>query len=117
MGSLKRHGTQDGAAWCHLGQLVNSKWDRTIVAYYSAILHLVCLIFLLSPIVHLYCKVVGTPVVSLKIPCTQDGAELSAIQANSRDVKTGRNYGDNSTILHPICFILLLSPLVYSTLE
>jgi hypothetical protein len=86
--------------------------------YYSAIFHLVCLILLLSPIVHLYCKVVGTPVVSLKIPCTQDGAELSAIQANSRDVKTGRNYGDNSTIvLHPICFILLLSPLVHSTLE
>ncbi len=116
MEGLKRHGTQDGAAWCHLGQLVNSKWDRTIVAT-TAILHLVCLILLLSPIVHLYCKVVGTPEVSLKIPCTQDGAELSAIQANSRDVKTGRNYGDNSTILHPICFILLLSPLVYSTLE
>jgi hypothetical protein len=32
MDGLKRHGTQDGAAWCHLGQLVNSKWDGTIVA-------------------------------------------------------------------------------------
>jgi hypothetical protein len=32
MEGLKRHGTQDGAAWCHLDQPINSKWDRTIVA-------------------------------------------------------------------------------------